>query len=108
MSIRPPRPTRPRRPAQVRRELPIIIVTAAAIVVLGLRMLLAAFAVDEGTAAWRLVGRPTQPIVDLLERVEFMRRTPLGNLAIADLALAFAGAVAALFILASLVNRRVR
>ena len=106
MAIRPPRP--PRRPRDQRpvRDWTIAGITSLVVVVVLLRVLMAASSVGTWTVTWRAVELPTQPVVSLLRQFEPLTRTPLGHLSIADILLAAVVGFVALTILSSVALRR--
>ena len=67
---------------------------------------MALFAVDSTTIAWRVVDRPTGLLIEPLERIEPLARTPIADLTIATLLVAVIVSLAALVTLGTLANRR--
>ena len=106
MSIRPPRPARRPRDQRPVRDWTIASLAALGVVILLLRVLLAALDVGTWTLAWRVVALPTQPFIIVLEQLDVLQRTPVGRLSVAELILAIIVWVGALTMLSSVALRR--
>jgi hypothetical protein len=106
MTIRPPRPARRPRDQRPVRDWTIAILASLALVIMFLRLLLAAFDVGTWTVAWRVVELPTQPFITLLEQLQVLRHTPIGRVTIAELIFAIVVGVVALTTLSSTALRR--
>jgi hypothetical protein len=88
------------------RDLILSTLAAAALVLFGLRVVLAALEVETWTLGWRVVNLPTNLVVRPLLRVGALERTLMGRLTIADVLAALLAWLAAMLLLATLANRR--
>jgi hypothetical protein len=88
------------------RDLLLSTIAAAAMVLFGLRVALAAFNVKTWTLGWRVVDLPTNLVVRPLVRVSALDRTLVGRLTLADLLAALLAWLIAMLLLATLANRR--
>jgi hypothetical protein len=106
MTIRPPRPVRRPRDQRPVRDWTITSLISLAVVIVLLRVLLAAFDVGPWSIAWRVVALPTDPIIALLNHLDVLKRTPVGRLTLGDLLFAVAVGIGALTTLSSIALRR--
>lgn len=106
MAIRPPRRIRQQRDAIRLRQYARVAAISLVVVVVGLRVLMAAVDVAPWTIAWRIVDLPTGLLVELPQRLEPLRRTPLGRLTVADLLLALVVGFGAMTLLSATALRR--
>jgi hypothetical protein len=88
------------------RDLALTTLAAAALVLFGLRVTLAALDVRTWTLGWRVVNGPTELVVRPLLRVHALERTLVGRLSLADVLAALLAWLAAMLLLATLANRR--
>lgn len=108
MALRPPEARRPRRQ---RRSGPvpepvILLGASAVLVLLGLRVALAAIGIEEWTMTWRVVAAATLPLVKPFEPLEFLREPLVRRLTPAELLALLIFGSAALYALATLTVRR--
>ena len=80
MALRLPRGPRPRRPAARRRDVLAACIAAAALVVFGLRVVMAALNVRTWTLGWRVINLPTAPFVGLARHLHPLARVEGGRL----------------------------
>jgi hypothetical protein len=88
------------------RDLVIIALVSLAVLLFGLRCLLALLGIETWTATWKLVDLPTGLLISPLEKVDALAQTPVGDLTLATIIVSAACFLAALLILGSLANRR--
>jgi hypothetical protein len=105
LALRLPRGPRPRRPAARRRDLLAASVAAAALVVFGLRIVMAALNVRTWTLGWRVINLPTAPFVGLARRLHPLAHVLVGHLTLADVLVAGLAWLAAMLVLAAAANR---
>jgi hypothetical protein len=89
------------------RDLILSTLAAAALVLFGLRVALAALDVKTWTLGWRVVNLPTNLAVQPLLRVSTLEHTLIGRLTLADVLAALLAWLVAMLLLATLANRRV-
>ncbi|HEX5167197.1 MAG TPA: hypothetical protein VFV93_17455 [Thermomicrobiales bacterium] len=106
MAIRPPRATRPPRRTRLVRDLVIIALVSLAVLLFGLRCLLAILGIETWTATWKLVDVPTGLLVAPLEKIDALTQTPIGDLTLATIIVSAVCFLAALVVLGSLANQR--
>jgi hypothetical protein len=82
------------------------VVASAALVLFGLRVVLATLNVKTWTLGWRVVDLPTRLCVKPLLRIGVLQHTLLGRLTVADLLAALLAWLVAMLLLAALANRR--
>jgi hypothetical protein len=106
LALRLPRGRRNRPSPARRHDLVIALVAATALVVFGLRVIMAALNVRTWTLGWRVINLPTGPFVGLVERMHALSHVIVGHLSVADVLVALAAWLAAMLLLASAANRR--
>jgi hypothetical protein len=106
MAIRPPRAARPPRRTRLVRDIVIVTIVSAVVLLFGLRLLLELIGIETWTATWRVVDLPTGLLVDPLERIGSLAETPVSDVSFASLIVAGVSFLAALIVLGTLANRR--
>jgi hypothetical protein len=106
MAIRPPRAARRPRRTRLVRDIVIVMIVSAVVLLFGLRLLMELIGIETWTATWRVVDLPTGLLVDPLERVDSLAETPISDLSYASLIVAGLSFVGALIVLGTLANRR--
>ena len=106
MALRLPRGRRTPKRNGRQRDLALSVIAAAALVLFGLRVVLAGLGVATWTLGWRVVNVPTGVCVRPFLQISALRRTLVGRLELADLLAALLAWLVAMFLLAALANRR--
>jgi hypothetical protein len=110
VALRPPEARRPRRRRRAGGSIPeplILVGASAVLVLLGLRIALAAIGIEEWTTAWQVVAVATFPLVKPFEPLAFLRDPVVRRLTPAELLALFIFGSAALYALATLTVRRI-
>jgi hypothetical protein len=100
MAIRPPRSTRPRRRSGSTRDVVVVLACSFVIAIVLLRVLVDGAGVSTSTAAWIVVGEPTEPIIGLIERADALDGRIVGRLSVGELVIAIAIWVVCLVVIA--------
>jgi hypothetical protein len=88
------------------RDLAIIVLASSVLVLLVLRLAMAALDIATWTVGWRVVAAPTGPLVAPLESIEVLTRTPVGRMTLADVLASAVLGVLVMLMFASLTIRR--